>query len=180
MQSDKIDLLYKELKNIGNNESKFYLYKRLMNRGVKKVYNSWVLCCGFTSVENLENEWEDIIECFACDFQTQLESEIERSNLYVVFFIENSVPNNLKMEIEYDRYSSRKIIINQKYPENLNQLEDIIENLIFNIRDYKEVVVTKTLSKWLQTNEPILDKLSDDYSKGVTNISDAFWNYSKL
>lgn len=178
MSSVNKEILYEELKNIRCGKIQFYLYERVMNRSVVKNYSSWILCCGINSSDVLEKEWENIVDCFAIHFQTILPSEIERSNLYIVFFIENQISNQLRMSIEYDRYSSRKIVINQKYPESDSDKEKIIENLIFSINEYPESVTTKMLGSWLEDKEPILNELYRKFTSGIVDIEDAFSEYS--
>lgn len=180
MSSVNKETLLEELRSIGKGEMEFYLYERIMHESVIKEYSSWILCCGISSSDDLNKEWENIVDCFAVYFQTTLPSEIERSNLYIIFFIGNEVSNELKMKIEYDRYSSRKIIVTEKYPKSDSDKEKIVDNLIFTIGDYQENAQTETLNNWLENNEPILSELYQRFINGVINIEDAFSEYSNL
>ncbi|NFN85957.1 hypothetical protein FDF31_03920 [Clostridium sporogenes] len=169
------EILFEELNNIGSKEIQFYLYERIMDN-----YSSWILCCGINSSYTLENAWKDIVDCFAVYFQANLTLEIERSNMYIIFFIENEISNKLKMTIEYDRYSCRKIILNEKYPKLDSDKEKKIENLIFNIEEYQEDIGIETLSNWLENNEPTVMEIYKKFKNGIISIEEAFSKYSNV
>lgn len=173
MSLDK-DILFRELDTISE-DIEFYLYERTMGN-----YSSWILCCGIDSLNILEETWEEIVDCFAIYFQANLKLEIERSNMYLVFFIESEITNKLKMQIEYDRYCCRKIIINEKYPELDDDRKNKIEGLIFRIEEYKEEAETKILSNWIENTDTVLWKIYVDFKNGTINIEDAFSQFSDI
>jgi len=63
------------------------------------------------SVEELKNLWEPLADEIAVYFQAGLENEYESWNLYVVFISHIEIPKQLKYEIQNDKYSSRKIVL---------------------------------------------------------------------
>ena len=175
MSSNKRDIFHKELNALGNADQQFYLFERVMAN-----YSSWILCCGIDSIDTLEKTWEEIVDCFAIYFQANLTLEIERSNVYLIFFIENEIPNQIKMKIEYDRYCCRKMIVNEKYPKLDSDIEKKIENLIFNIEEYQENVETITLNSWLEKNEPTIVEIYKKFKNGNVKIEDAFSEYNNI
>ncbi len=174
MSSDKWDELFRELSTVQNKGVQFQLFeKQMMN------YSSWVLCCGMDSIGTLENKWEDIVDCLAVYLQAKLTSQIERSNVYLILFIEHEIPNHLKMKIEYDRYCCRKIIVNEKIPESGIDIEEKIKDLIFNIKEYQQDGESNTLSNWLEDNEPSLLEIYKVY-ENEQSIENAFGLYSSI
>lgn len=175
MSSNKREILLNELNDLGIYDMQIYLYERIMGN-----YSSWILCCGINSIKTLENKWEDIVDCFAVYFQANLVLEIERSNLYLIFFFENEIPNQLKMIIEYDKYSCRKIIINEAYPKSDGDIEKKIDSLIFNIGEYQEDIEMKTLNTWLAKNEPNIFEIYTKFKNRDIKIEDAFSEYNNI
>lgn len=70
--------------------------------------------------EKLLNYWEDIRNKVALYFQSNLEKEIELWNIYIIFFVENSVAQKeLKYKVENDHYCARKIVL-----ENVGNIKE--------------------------------------------------------
>lgn len=162
--------LYKELKTIESRGIKFYLHKRIMAN-----YNSWILCCKIDS-SILEDIWEDIVDCVAVHLQAKLTSQIERSNIYILFFLNEEVSSKLKRKIEYNRYCCRKIIINENLPTCDVDRQNKIESLIFYIEDYKFEGELNTFTKWLEEHDLSLVKIYREYEKSAS-IENAFKLY---
>lgn len=180
MSSVNKKILFEQLNQIEDSKIQFYLYERNMNKNVNQKYSSWILCCGINSSNILERTWEDIVDCFAVYFQTKLDLEIERSNLYIIFFLESEISNQLKMTIEYDRYSSRKIIVNEKYSQSDDEREKKIEDLIFFINEYQENIEEPMLFNWVEDKEPVLNRLYEKFINGNSTIENAFAEYSDI
>jgi hypothetical protein len=174
MSLDRWNELFQELDAIKKGSLQYYLYERTMMN-----YSSWILCCGIDSTSTLENTWEDIVDCLAVYLQAKLTSQIERSNVYLILFIEHEISNHLKMKIEYNRYCCRKIIINEKFPESDRDRQKIIEDLIFCIKEYQPDGQSNTLNSWLESTEPSLLKIYNEYEKGLS-IEDTFSLYSSI
>lgn len=67
------------------------------------------------SEEVLKEMWQQLRDDIALYFQTKLEKEVERWNIYIIFFTDESILHELKYKIEHDHYCARKIVI-----DNLN------------------------------------------------------------
>lgn len=88
------------------------------------------LPCFFISVESelkLAEVWMRVSDIIAINYQATLNDEFSIWNIYLFFFIEETISNELKYLIENDTFSSRKIIIERKY-----DLNKIIEEHILN------------------------------------------------
>ncbi|WP_448698131.1 ABC-three component system middle component 1 [Mucilaginibacter sp. AW1-3] len=55
--------------------------------------------------------WSDISNAVAIYYQTKLDTEFERWNLYLFYILESEAEKGLKYKIENDPVSSRKIVI---------------------------------------------------------------------
>jgi hypothetical protein len=65
----------------------------------------------FDSLTDLENNWKDFNSQIINDIVLNLIEEYSRWNLYVFYFSDIEVPKSLKYEIENNKFSSRKILI---------------------------------------------------------------------
>ena len=84
--------------------------------------------CFFISIkdeEALSENWENFTSWFAAHFQTKLDSEFEKWNLYLFFLVPEKIELSLRYNIENDTYSSRKIVI-----EGVQDCDKIIKNHI--------------------------------------------------
>ncbi|MCG3693326.1 ABC-three component system middle component 1 [Aliarcobacter butzleri] len=105
MHIDNItDKINGELQNYVRNGLKLYICK-------DANYNVYM----FTVVldeKMLNDNWENIQNKIALDFQSNIQKEIELWNIYIIFFIENKMEQkDLKYKIENDHYCARKILI---------------------------------------------------------------------
>ena len=85
------------------------------------------------SQQRLEEIWNDFSNAIAIYYQTKLETEFERWNLYLFYVLEEETARGLKYKIENDPISSRKIVID-RFTGNLDQaaLEAVIAQHITN------------------------------------------------
>lgn len=62
--------------------------------------------------KELLNIKDDLRDYLAIYFQSQtLEKDIERWNIYQVFFIEESINKNIKQQVEQDKFATRKLVL---------------------------------------------------------------------
>lgn len=109
-------------------------------------------CHLFTIVCNdndaLSDYWEDITENIAINFQIDIEKEIERWNIYVVFLLENEVPKEIKYKIEQDKYCCRKLVEDclktSDFPDAY--ITQLIEDKIFSVRQNNKNKIMETTS----------------------------------
>ena len=130
-------------------------------------YSAWILCCEMLNQKILADKWNQVVDSFALNFQAELEVAIERYNVYIIFFIADEVSNELRITIEQDKYSSRKILIKQSMPSSSEELMGIIEKRLFRVSkaDKQQECEQDVLEKWLrETDENFLELFLKDKS----------------
>lgn len=83
---------------------------------------------------HLKEIWESLTDRIAIDFQADFENEFESWNVYVVFLSESEISRGLKYKIENDKYSSRKIVMDEiSSPINEDEIIERISKRIFQL-----------------------------------------------
>lgn len=95
-----------------------------------KEYEIYIFTKVFENEEELINNWETINETIAIEFQSTLEKDVSIWNLYLILFVREDVKVERKLEIEQDKYSTRKII---KDNFKLDTEKEFIEEKLFDI-----------------------------------------------
>lgn len=135
-----------------------------------------LLFVSFKSLDELKKNWKDFNSQITTDFVIQLQDEYSRWNFYVFFLSKDIVPKSLKYEIENNKFSSRKIVI-----ENCESItEEVIKTSISEhiTNDNIQVnVESKNISKFKKdvSLAKIIDKLSlnkknDDDLQNALNL----------
>lgn len=128
-------------------------------------YDRLVFCCDIVNEKNLKEKWEDIVEIIAIDIQTKIDKIISKMNIYVLFFVENLNDINLKIFIENNKFSSRKIIIDKKM-NDINDLELFVNNRLFNIEtEFKENSNNAIEELFCSTDKKLYDLYMDGSEK---------------
>jgi hypothetical protein len=84
------------------------------------------------TIEQLDINWESLTDMIAGYYQADIEDEYETWNFYIVFLSEFEIPKNLKYKIENDKYSSRKIVLDNMLPPiDDKKITDEISKKIF-------------------------------------------------
>lgn len=96
-------------------------------------YYSNIICCEFLTEDQLRKYWKVVVNNVAIHIQAKLNQRIEIYNVYILFFCKD-VSNEIINIIEQNKYSSRKIIIKQSMPKNLEEIEEIIEGRLFKLK----------------------------------------------
>ena len=91
-----------------------------------------IVCCQFTNAESLKMDWKELVSNVSEVVQKELKELIEIYNVYIVFF-QPQVEESLVYTIEQNKYSSRKLVINQKMPEDRDELKNIISRKLFEL-----------------------------------------------
>lgn len=82
----------------------------------------------FDNEKDLIDNWKSINNSIAVEFQSQLENIVSIWNLYLMFFIKDSVSIEHKYEIEQDKYSTRKIVKDDFFEDEKKYIEDKLFN----------------------------------------------------
>jgi len=118
------NLLQDAKKDYAERQLEYWAY--VIDAEVPYTCHLFTLAC--STNDALKDYWEDLTENIAINFQTNLEKEIERWNIYLLFLLENEVPKEIKYKIEQDKYCCRKLV-----EDNLKTFdfsEDYISQLI--------------------------------------------------
>lgn len=151
MQLNKADDIITKLKDndIDNCSDNLQCWIRL-----EENYNIHIFTIQLKNEVELLEVKDDLRDYLAIYFQSQtLEKDIERWNLYLVFFVEESISKDIKQQIEQDKFSMRKLIFdNQTCVLNDEEINQRINTEIF------EVELTENLT----TSDSLMDSLSDE------------------
>lgn len=150
-------------------EHKTYYFTREML--THKVYKSHIVCCEFANNQDLEKFWEEVVNCIALNIQANVEQIIEAYNIYIIFFCKD-ITDDLEFLIEQDRYSARKVIIKDSMPCNLERLEIIVENRLFNISISKNDEDISDIKRFLYGRGKLTYNLVEKIKGRIQNVAD--------
>lgn len=120
------------LVDFATTSNEIYYWTKEVNSTNRK-YNCHIFSFEIKDEVCLSNEWEGIVATLASDFQADLDSKIERWNVYVVFVLANEIISDLKYKIEQDKYSSRKLVLDGQNINSEGDLIQVIETKLFQI-----------------------------------------------
>lgn len=141
-----------------------------------KGYERWVICCDIENKIILEKSWKGISEDVAIDIQICLEDMISRMNIYILYFVDNFRDAMLKAKIENDKFSSRKIVIPKKMPDE-SELPTFVEQRLFLINiNCTNRIDEKTLYQCFEEKD---NKLFMLYKLGEKNYDKVLDRYMK-
>jgi hypothetical protein len=135
----------------------------------------------FNSLDDLNKHWKDFNSKVTTDYIIHLKEEYSRWNFYIFYFSENNVPKTLKYEIENNKFSSRKIVIENcetiTEPKIKNVISEHItnDNIQINVENKQISIFTKST-----TLEKILEKISlnkkneDDLQNALNQIEKTY------
>jgi len=86
----------------------------------------------FSNAHDCEATWLDITSLIALDFQEQLENENAAWNIYLVLFCPEKLKKHSKYQIENDRFSLRKLVLDgpNYFGKTEIQIVDFLETAI--------------------------------------------------
>ncbi len=150
----------KELpKNLVLNAKKQYADRQLEYWTYEVDTQARYSCHLFTIVCNgnaaLNDYWEDLTENIAINFQINLEREIERWNIYLIFLLENEVPKEIKYKVEQDKYCCRKLVEDCLKKNEFSEvyIQQLIQDKIFSVRQINndKMIDPTSISKSIET-----------------------------
>lgn len=95
-------------------------------------YYIHIVSCQFSDMQALEMNWEELVNNVADVIQKRLDKIIEIYNIYIIFF-QPKIEESLVAKVEQNKYSSRKIVIAENMPENMSDLEEMIDIRLFRL-----------------------------------------------
>lgn len=117
----------------------------VINLGVKNLgFKCHIFTIKIDTINQLKDIWNKFTENIAFFFQDGFENKYESWNVYVVFFTGEKIPRPLKYEIENNRYSSRKIVMDEISPPiDENKIKEKISKRIFQLNIGVEKITEK-------------------------------------
>lgn len=112
--------------------------------------------------DELLNVWEKVNNDIAINFQSRIENEISRWNIYIYFFIKETVNTITKYNIEQDTYCARKIVI-ENFKED-NCIKEYIEKKLFSFdipKENEKKIDGSLLEKVKKTNEKLANIIQE-------------------
>lgn len=98
-------------------------------------FNIYIFTTIYEDTDELDKNWRKLSNDLAWFFQANLEKDIERWNLYIIYFVRNEVDKNLQYTIEQDKYSTRKIVIDEFCEEDdIIKVKEMISDKLFDIK----------------------------------------------
>lgn len=82
----------------------------------------------FVNADKCEKTWVDITSLIALEYQETLDDDSAAWNIYLVLLCHEKMKKSLKYQIENDRFSLRKLVLDGPEYENINK-EQVIEEL---------------------------------------------------
>ncbi|EKS4344803.1 hypothetical protein QB607_002797 [Clostridium botulinum] len=161
------NLLSKLYEDIDNNDAIKILHFIKWLEG----YKANIICCGFKRTIDLKKYWQRIVNNTAMYVQANVNNRIEAFNIYIFFFADE-VSSDLAYKVEQDKYSSRKIVISRKMPENISEIEKIIEDRLFECKTddlYKEPLIEATI---VDSFKELYEYLLNNEKIDINNLDD--------
>jgi hypothetical protein len=125
-------------------------------------YNIYIFSIQLKDEKELLEIKDDLRDSLAIYFQSQtLEKDIERWNIYQVFFIEESINKNIKQQIEQDKFATRKLVFDNI--DNIMTDEEIIKKINSEIFEFK-------LTKHKSPIHPLIDLLKNEDARLFSDI----------
>lgn len=134
----------------------------------------------FSSIDALAKTWKDFNSYVAAEYMTLIKDEYSKWNFYIFYLSNKTVEKQLKYEIENNKFSSRKIVI-----ENANSITEKEINLLISkhiTNDNMQIGVENKQSSVFKKKASlakILDKLSLN-KKNDDDLEDALDSIEKI
>lgn len=137
----------------------------------------------FSSIDALAKTWKDFNSYVAAEYMALIKDEFSKWNFYIFYLSNKPVEKQLKYEIENNKFSSRKIVI-----ENANSITEKEINLLISkhiTNDNMQIGVENKQSSVFKKKtslSKILDKLNlnkkndDDLEEALDSIEKIYKN----
>lgn len=152
--------LYEEGKKaLDNEDNKEWINNITCLKVIENDYNIYVFKVIIENQNFIEKYYFSITSAIAYYFQVNLEKEIEKWNIYVVFESKEEVDWKIRLKIEQDKYAVRKIVWDNLGDKEI-QNDDFLINRLFNLNLENKQVTEKSndddLLEVIKENDKIL------------------------
>ncbi|MFT6901964.1 MAG: hypothetical protein ACJAXS_002171 [Colwellia sp.] len=89
----------------------FELYTSIVDPGVSTEKFMSAIVCKISHQKSLSLYWEEISSLISVEYQSKLNEEYSRWNIYLLFLADCSIENQLKYKVENDTFFVRKLVI---------------------------------------------------------------------
>lgn len=135
----------------------------------------------FQDLDALTKTWKEFNSYVAAEYMTLFKDEYSKWNFYIFYLSNMVVDKPLKYEIENNKFSSRKIVIENSESISKEEAEKIISEHIIN-DNIKTNVSNKSLTKFKKDAKlsKLIDKLSlqkkneDELEKTLNQIENTY------
>lgn len=137
----------------------------------KVHYGGEIIVCivKFNHDTILVNNWKEFNSYLTAKFITTIKEDFSKWNFYVFYFSESTVGKAIKYEIENNKFSSRKIVIEDGKSLTTELIEEVITEHITNSNI--EIYVENKQASTFKKNNSIAEIL-DSISSGKRNDDD--------
>lgn len=177
-------------KQLAENE-RFDMYSNLQiwsyKTGAVSTYNCHVFILELSDESALLDVWERLRNDVAAYFQSYLNIEIEVWNIYILFLVKSKVSRDNKYRIELDKYSSRKIVVDNLYkfyPDfNMSKessVEDLLNECLFHIDIESSGIVhehEQTIVDVINGIDPVVSEILADFIPGIKKQKEFYQIY---
>ncbi|HEX8013961.1 MAG TPA: ABC-three component system middle component 1 [Flavobacterium sp.] len=159
--------LFKEIEK--NNEiydriKNFFSIQDLLIGNLEYGNNIPVIFIRFKDLGCLEKQWKEFNSYITAEYLIKLQNDFSKWNTYVFYIAEKTVTKALKYEIENNKFSSRKIVIeSEKLDVDSAVIEGVISEYIIN-DNIKFDVESEDVDEFVK-NEKIDEAIRVVYSK---------------
>lgn len=123
----------------------------------------------FSGIEALSKTWKDFNSYVAAEYMTLIKDEYSKWNFYVFYLSNEYVGKKLKYEIENNKFSSRKIVIEEKNSLSDKEIALLISEHITN--DNLQIGIVNPKSSDFKKNITI-SKILDNINLNKKNDDD--------
>jgi hypothetical protein len=136
-------------------------------------YSLYMFSIQLKNQDELLKIHEELRDYIAIYFQSQiLEKDIERWNIYQFFFIQEKVDDSTKQKIEQDKFSTRKIILDNLKKSLLDeQIKSLINLELFDFKIETRKIDTDTVDEKLNKEHSTILELIDKIEN--SNLDDS-------
>lgn len=119
----------------------------------------------------INNMWDVVSARIATEFQSQLDSEIEMYNIYLIFLTTEHISKEIKYKIEQDKYSCRKLVEDRITTVEFSEvfISSLIKRKIFSIDtleihlDEVPLVSHKSIESLIKNCDPLIFEALNGY-----------------
>jgi hypothetical protein len=122
-------------------------------------------CCVTDKAERFEKDWNSINSFIAAKYVSTLDGEYERWNSYLLFICEEKMSKSLQYEIENNKFSMRKIVVNNQRtsPDKSAVINILNDKILSENIDFKTAITVAYKKKNCELITPAYTELGKEF-----------------